>query len=109
MKKVTQLGIAAALMASTAGVAFAKPASAQGFKALKQQKIQRLEQKMRTIEKRLACIKRAGSSSEIKECESRYPLKKSRKKSKKIEKKRQMKKEMKQKMEKKMEKKMKRD
>jgi len=113
MKKVAHLGLAAALMLLGASVAFAKPATAgKGFKALKQEKIQRLERKKQMIQKRLACIKKAESGTEIKECERKYPLKKMNRKktmAKKMHQKKMSKKEakkaMKQKMQKKMEKK----
>ena len=53
---------------------------------IKKEKIAKLEAKKEVIEKRISCIKKAKTSTEIKQCEKKYPLVKRGKKNKKAKK-----------------------
>ncbi len=64
---------------------FAKstPTKKRDITTIKKEKLSKLIAKKNTIEKRIACIKKASSTKEIRECEKKYPLVKRKKKAKK--------------------------
>ena len=87
MKKIVAGIITAGLLASGA---FAKTETSKKYDVQKDKKSQitALKTKMKTIEKRIACIEDAKTKKDLKECASKVPLiKKSKKSAKKVAKK----------------------
>ncbi len=82
MKKFLVTLLTLSLLGSTL---FAKstPTKKRDITTIKKEKLSKLISKKNTIEKRIACIKKASSTKEIRECEKKYPLIKRNKKAKK--------------------------
>ncbi|NPA64149.1 MAG: hypothetical protein GXO16_04160 [Epsilonproteobacteria bacterium] len=74
MKKVTSLALCTALLVALGAPLHAKSTPKKGFETTKKEQIRKLETRMERIQKRLACVKKAQSSAELKECSKKYPL-----------------------------------
>ena len=82
MKRMVMAAVAAALTLTAPAGLYAKSTPKKGFEATKKEKVRKLEEKLSRIQKRLACVKKAKSSAELKACASKYPLVKRSKKKK---------------------------
>ena len=83
MKRSVMTVVAAALLATAPASLYAKSTPKSSFESTKKEEIRKLEEKLSRIQKRLACVKKAKSSAELKACAKKYPLIKRSKKKKK--------------------------
>ncbi|MRI83288.1 MAG: hypothetical protein C6I00_02610 [Nitratiruptor sp.] len=89
MRAIISAALTLSLLTNPLAFAKANPPATKGkrnFETVKKEKLKRLTNRLETIQKRIACIKKAQRMKELRECERKYPLvKRSKRKQRKQE------------------------